>query len=57
MADASTHGGKEVLVSICYSHESSTAAFATIQVILPGNKVAPMEMEMTSLVEKLAQDT
>lgn len=57
VADASTHGGKEVLVSICYSHESSTAAFATIQVILPGNKVAPMEMEMTSLVEKLAQDT
>ena len=58
VCDASTHGGKEVLVSICYSHESSTATFANVQVILPGNKVAPHDvMELTSLVEKLAKDT
>lgn len=56
ISDASTHAGKELLVSILWSHQAQTAAFANNQVILPMSSIAPSEMELTSLVEQLAQD-
>ena len=56
IADCSTHAGKELLVSICWSHQNGTACFANNQVILPGNQVAPGEMELSSLVEVLAKE-
>lgn len=55
-ADASTHAGKELLVSILWSHQCNSAAFANNQVILPLAQIAPGELELTSLVEHLAQD-
>ena len=57
VSDASTHaGGKNVLLSIIWSRENQTAAFASLQVILPGKHLAREEMNLTSLVEALAQD-
>jgi hypothetical protein len=56
ISDASTHAGRELLVSILYSWENDCAAFANNQVILPLNIIAPSELELTSLVEQLAKD-
>ena len=56
VSDCSVHSGKEYLVSICYSHQASTACFANIQQILPLAQITPGEIELTSVVEKLAQE-
>eukprot|EP00438_Fugacium_kawagutii_P003911 Skav220704 [mRNA] locus=scaffold472:888730:890025:+ [translate_table: standard] len=56
VADASVHAGKECLVSICYSHQANSACFANLQMIMPLTEIAPGEMELTSLLEQLAQD-
>ena len=56
ISDSSTHAGRELLVSILYSHENNCAAFANNQVILPLNIIAPSELELTSMVEQLAKD-
>ena len=56
IADGSKHAGKEVLVTVAYSWENNTAAFAPVQVIMPLDDIAPGEMDLTSLIEKLAKD-
>ena len=55
ISDASKHSGKEVLVTVAWSWENQTAAMCNLQVILPLESIAPQEIELTSLVEKLAQ--
>lgn len=55
-ADASTHSGKEVLVSVLWCHQNNCAAFPSVQVLLSVDSVAPMELELTSSIEQLAKD-
>ena len=56
VADGSRHSSKEVLVSVAWSWENQTAAIPPVQVIMPLDELAPGEMELNSLIEKLAQD-
>ena len=56
VADSSRHSGKEVLVTVAWSWENRTAAVCPIQVIMLMDAVAPGEMDLTNLIEKLAQD-
>ena len=56
VADCSTHSSKEILVSVCFSHQNDTACFANIQKIPALTQVAPGEMDLTELVTRLAQD-
>ena len=55
VSDASKHSGKEVLVTVAWSWENQTAAMCNAQVILPMDSLAPSELDLTSLVEKMAQ--
>ena len=55
VSDASTHAGKEVLVSLIWSHENQMGAFSNLQQILPGTVVTPNELELTPIVEVLAK--
>ena len=59
VADASRHGsaGKEVLVSVCGSHENRTACHLSVQEMLPGNTVSAADaLTLDSLVEMLARN-
>jgi hypothetical protein len=57
VADTSKHSGREVLVSVIWSHENQTAAIPSVQSILPCDTlVSPGELDLTTLVEKLAKD-
>lgn len=56
VADGSRHANKEVLVTVAWSWENNTAAMCPVQVILPLDELAPGEMDLTSLIEQLAQD-
>ena len=57
VSDASTHaGGKNILVSLLWTHENATALFANLQMTLPGKEIAPDEWNLESLVEALAKE-
>lgn len=56
VADGSRHANKEVLVTVAWSWENSTAAICPVQVIMPLDQIAPGEMDLTHLIEQLAQD-
>ena len=56
VADASTHSGKDCLVSVLWCHENNCAMFAPIQVIQTGDSLYAGEIDLTSLAEKLAKD-
>ena len=55
LCDGSRHSGKEVLVSMAWSWEMKTAAACNVQVVLPLEKLAPCEMDLTDLIESLAK--
>lgn len=58
VSDASTHaGGKNILISLLWSHENETALFPNIQMTLPGKEIAPHEWNLDSLVEALAKES
>ena len=40
VSDCSTHAGKEILVSLIWSHENQVGAFSNLQQILPGTSLA-----------------
>ena len=57
VSDASTHaGGKNILVSLLWTHENATALFPNLQMTLPGKEIAPDEWNLDSLVEALAKE-
>ena len=55
VCDGSRHSGKEVMVSMAWSWQNKTAAACNVQVILPLDKLAPSELDLTDLIESLAQ--
>ena len=57
VSDASTHaGGKNILLSLLWTHENATALFPNLQMTLPGKEIAPHEWNLDSLVEALAKE-
>ena len=56
IADASRHSNKEVLVTAAWSWENQTIAMCNCQVILPLEQLAPNEIDLTDLLETLAQE-
>ncbi len=56
VADSSRHSNKECLVSVGWSWQHQTAAHCNLQVILPLDTLAAGELDLTSLIEKLAKD-
>eukprot|EP00435_Cladocopium_sp_Y103_P071840 s464_g38.t1 len=54
VADTSKHSGREVLVSVIWSHENQTAAIPSVQSILPCDTlVSPGELDLTTLENKI----
>eukprot|EP00435_Cladocopium_sp_Y103_P053624 s524_g17.t1 len=57
VSDASTHaGGKNILLSLLWTHENETALIPNLQMTLPGKDIAPNEWNLDSLVEALAKE-
>ena len=54
VCDPSTHSNKDMLVSVIWCWEASTAAYPAVQHILPGNRFDLTEQEMEAQVEALA---
>ena len=58
VADGSTHaGGAEILISLLWCRENSSGAFCNIQQLVPGKVIDPEELEMPSVIERMAQET
>lgn len=56
VADCSKHSGQEVLCSVMFSHQSETAGFPSLQIILPCDTLlAPGEIDFSTIVEQLAK--
>ena len=55
ISDASTHSGREVLVSLLWSHENNTAVILPCQEVLPCDLISPGELDLTDAVERIAK--
>ena len=55
ISDASTHSGREVLVSLLWSHENNTAVILPCQEVLPCDMISPGELELADVVERIAK--
>lgn len=53
VTDSSCHGCKDTLVSVVYSHENDSVAFAPSQFMKPGKVTSPGEMNVSSEVERI----
>lgn len=57
IADPATHSKKEVMVSVIWSWEQNLAVLGDVQLMCPGNRIAPNEANFVDSVAILAHET